>query len=61
MNKRIKKKRRKLHDVYIGDHIYTHEELKIHHMEPKPEFVMSDTSGKTITNKSIYQSSKFVD
>ena len=32
MNKRIRKKRRKRANLYIGDHMYTREELKIHHM-----------------------------
>lgn len=32
MNKRIRKKRRKRANIYIGDHMYTREELKIHHM-----------------------------
>lgn len=32
MNKRIRKKRAKLADIRIGDHVYTRKELKIHHM-----------------------------
>lgn len=31
MNKRIRKKRAKRANLYIGDHMYTREELKIHH------------------------------
>ncbi len=32
MNKRIRKKRAKRANIYIGDRMYTREELKIHHM-----------------------------